>query len=165
MSKKKSNASTIDEFIKDLDPSTIIYLGSQTAFFFIGNKATYEKLVDKLTTKYEKHFKRLVKESTERRNNLMKDAMAFKRKEDEDDIKFAMRMKALGTALFQAISSNETAIEKDKRFKPIRERKVISADVKTFENGLAVVIEGDEVGGFWMATEWNEKNPRYKVAV
>jgi hypothetical protein len=160
---KKRQGQILDDYVKTLKDDDVFFIGSASGWFFIGNKSSYEEMIDQISENYDKLFIRSDEYHTKKRAELLKDAENFKRKDEESDSEFADRMASLGKALATEINAQKTARMKRREFKPIRGREIKETYCKDVEAGIAIAIDGHESGGYWTTDEWNKANPKHKV--
>lgn len=141
----------INEVIQEMDNETILNIGSESGWFFIGKKEDYEKNIEKISRSYlnnakerEKKYREKIREA----NEVLADSkLTF----DELD-KMIKKIRRYLPAL--------KLVEKYiNEFIPIKKREVKNIyDKDKKEDGICIVVKGTENGKFWDREEWEREN-------
>lgn len=141
----------INEVIQEMDNETILNIGSESGWFFIGKKEDYEKNIEKISRSYLNNAKEREKKCREKireANEVLADSkLTF----DELD-KMIKKIRRYLPAL--------KLVEKYiNEFIPIKKREVKNIyDKNKKEDGICIVVEGTENGKFWDREEWEREN-------
>lgn len=141
----------ISEVIQEMDNETILNIGSESGWFFIGKKKDYEKNIEKISRSYlndakerEKKYREKIREANEA---LSDNKITF-----DELSKMVKRIRTY----FPGLKLVEKYISD---FIPIKKREVkIVYDKDKKEDGICIVVEGTENGKFWDREEWERKN-------
>ena len=141
----------INEVIQEMDNETILNIGSESGWFFIGKKEDYEKNIEKISSSYlnnakerEKKYREKIREANEA---LSDNKITF-----DELTKMVKRIRTY----FPGLKLVEKYIND---FIPIKKREVKSIyDKDKKEDGICIVVEGTENGNFWDREEWEREN-------
>lgn len=161
---------TLEEKLEQLNNDELIYIGSKSAFFFIGTVKDFKDNHKKLQSDWKKKFdNNLV--ASERR---IKFHMAKKPAIDQKVVKM-FRDLATGKIeeavtpydkLYEDWKSHLDGLERYRtisqkqvdKFKPFMKRKVVESYHRLDrEDGVVIIIKGYESGAFWMLGDTKKK--------
>ena len=142
----------LDEAITRLDQGQTFFIGASSGWIFIGNRNAYERRIEALSGAiYEEHRKRY----TSYLNRLQ---MALK----EPKKTYAIRMgnhtyyrsyKSYVKSLSRMLKLYESVYL---QYVPLRERLVLDVYNKYVDRGIAIIIEGQERGPYWLESEYKK---------
>lgn len=140
----------INEVIQEMDNETILNIGSESGWFFIGRKEDYEKNIEKISRSYlndakerEKKYRKRIREANE---VLVDSKLTF----DE----LSKMIKKIRRYL-PGLKKVEKYIDE---FIPIKDRDVESVyDKIKKEDGICIVVKGTENGKYWDREEWERE--------
>lgn len=144
----------LDEVIKAIKVDDVdIFIGASSGWLFIGNKMQYENEIDALSEAiYEKHEKRY-NSYTNRLQMVLKEpkktyAIHINGGTYYRSYKSYVKSLSRMMKLYEGIYLN---------YVPLRQRNVLDIYMKDAEEGVAIIIEGQENGPYWTKGEQNEK--------
>lgn len=143
----------INEVIQEMDNETILNIGAESGWFFIGKKEDYEKNIEKISRSYlnyakekEKKYREIIREA----NEVLADSkLTF------DELE---KMVKKIRKNFPALKKVEKYIDE---FTPIKNRDVKSVyDKIKKEDGICIVVEGTENAKYWDREEWERQKEK-----
>lgn len=131
---------------------TLCFVGSASSYFCVGTLAEIDGMIDEVSERYQKEFTNTYQRLKAELNDLPKKAK-YDGKEDlgrygEKLVKIGEQIAATAKALRRAAKNYET-------FKPMRERMIRDAYYKECDNGIAIIVTGQETGKYWTKKEWD----------
>lgn len=138
---------TLGEFMAQADNDTTFYVGAQSAFIFIGNRAKYYRDVEKIDKGIKELWKRkvsLAKKDLKEHALIPRPGLPEKREE------YDRRMLQLTNRLLDAKRCR-------KECKTLSDREIKTIFNKTIDAGKALIIEGEENGRYWFEYEYDSK--------
>lgn len=130
----------LSDFIKTLPDDEIMYIGSASSYFFIGDKKT---LLDDLPILDNQFWEYNVQLFRRRLHECVRYKRAHK------PIEYHMSSKYL----------KNTSKNMFNQSLPLLKRKIVSTHKKILidEPGTSIIVEGNEYGSFWFWHEYEEK--------
>lgn len=144
----------LDEVIEAIKAEDVdIFIGASSAWLFIGSKTQYESEIDKLSESILKKHKRRLKEYKHRLQFCLDNPRAtypihYTGKTYYRPYKAYTKMLSKNIHAYDAMCKN---------WIPLRNRLVLDVYMKEAEEGLAIIIEGNEAGEYWLKGEANER--------
>lgn len=141
---------------------TIIYIGSRSAYYFIGTKTEYERTIDFIS-------KNLLSAMKERLKQLKRwDATYHKWLKQLSEVKpdetSETKLKAIAETAEHVANDTENQIRRQKRipmheknvseFKPVRTRFTKPPYNRQTDSGIVIITEGVEAGRYWDYAEY-----------
>ena len=150
--------STLSEVIETMPEDEIIFLGSQTLWFYVGEAKELKKLHKAIDRQL---YDTLQRQITKCKENIFKTCRSFILAADRE-VKTVKDIEA--KSLYLTLQYNEMFhfIELRDNQKPIMEREV-KMTYERDEDGTAIVLEGEETGGYSYMDEWIAKHGRAKL--
>lgn len=158
MPKMNRAISTLDDTVKSYGKDDVLYIGSQSGFFFIGDKTEYEKRIDDISSKYETALASRLSAAQKDFENMTDKLLYLKKAESETIIEYADRVQRTGKEYKRLHSLLPKIKEEKENFTALRTREVKDSYSKEVEGGFAIIIEGNEIGGYWMKSEWDAEH-------
>ena len=142
----------LTEIIESRPENTIFHIGSQSNFFFVGNREEYEANIDTISDKYRSYIERELEtfQTSIRiaRGKLLKARHEYERQAIQEQIMGDMtRYEALKNAY--KITSKAPSM---------RDREVLDVCLNTVDGGINIKVEGWEQGRYWKLSEWRAKH-------
>lgn len=141
----------LSEAVAEMDSETTLHIGSASSFVFVGNKHLYNALIEEISEKYHKSFKKL-RESSLRKIKRYSDIIKSLDVETEDYLKrvkqIVLKIKNLSDYVFKLCRILE-------EFKPMMERTVVDVYERMQGDGIVIIITGEESGKYWDKDEWD----------
>lgn len=145
----RASEMTLADVIDNLPDDQVIYIGSDTGFFFIGSKAEYYRDIERISQDYLQTAHKKLKEHLKRIKKLNEDLK-------KPVVDFAQTKTIQGkirTAVEKA-QYNESYISS---FEPITDRKVVEIYNRLQGDGICVIVTGAENGKYWSVEEYRDK--------
>lgn len=134
---------SLDDALRSLKGTDrTLFIGSQSAFVYIGTQKEVEKHIDGVSKKWVGIFADRCKRSIE---------------EMAASIRSTPQDKKRTTAFADTVINS---IQTLREFKRMRDRKVINAYYKEKDYGIALIIEGAEQGRYWTKAEWDKRKEK-----
>lgn len=167
---------TLRELFNKVDDSTVLYIGSNSGFFFIGTKEEYYNDIPKIEKYYYDLFLTRFNNARNRFVDTMKGFKSFmivcppipdEKMIASLSLNFDEYLKRVNHEVKiqtnKVKNANETMLQAKHIFgsfhAPFLDREVVSVYKKKSagEDGYAVVIKGDEAGRYWLRKEYKTK--------
>lgn len=139
----------LEYVIKKTDDKTVMYIGGQSSFIFVGNKETYEKDIEKISKRLIEAAKRLREKNMNYMETLVGklfDPMSGEKEISETKIKLK--------GCYENVNGLKKYIQ---NFKPVMYRRVIDMYPRIQNDGIIIIIEGKEIGKYWTRKEYDEE--------
>lgn len=130
--------SKLNEVVRE-HPFETLFIGSASAFFFIGDFEEYEKEIDQISERYKEVFDTSLK-SAEREWKYFRYYMP--KDHPQYEIKHAAYLKAKLKKQYFDEHPN------------LREREVVKMYPSILDPGTIIIIEGYEAGKYWLKSEY-----------
>ena len=142
----------LTEIIESRPENTIFHIGSQSNFFFVGNREEYEANIDTISDKYRSYIERELEtfQTSIRiaRGKLLKARHEYERQAIQEQIMgYMTRYEAL-----------KNAYKITKQAPSMRDREVLDVCLNTVDGGINIKVEGWEQGRYWKLSEWRAKH-------
>lgn len=136
----------LSDAMKFFDEETVFHVGAETSFFFVGTKSEFEKDKLMISNKYIDRHRDLIERNQKR---IRKEVSRIT---DQNASKKIIKDCICNLRRFNnAIDKSENYI---KTFVPFESRKVIKIYERSQKDGIVMIVEGNEVGGFWDKEEY-----------
>lgn len=158
---------TLDQAMFELteDEDCIIHIGAESNYFFIGDYDEYKAMIDDITAKYKQKIRYTLHNNEQ---DLYEHANRQLKKEARDIEGKLVREAETVDEYFNRLARLKKRYEKNlKRYEnyiPLNERKVKRIYALSTCKGVAVIIEGHEIGDFWDLEEWQKVHKKKEVA-
>lgn len=135
---------TVDEIIKE-HPRTTFYIGSRSGFFFIGDYTEWKKRKDLVNGACMRKYDSAQYEARSNVPDLLKDIT-----------KLVTDRRINRNACSKKIADlmhyvEDMAVE----WENIGNRVPVKIDKKSIDDGIALIVKGLELGGFWLKEEYD----------
>lgn len=132
--------------VKTIDDKTVMHIGSQSSFIFVGNKEAYRKDIEKISKELIGTAKRLREKNLKYMETLV--GKLFDPKSGKKEI---------NETQLQGCYENLSGLKKYiQNFKPVMYRRVIDMYPRIQDDGIIIIIEGEEIGKYWTRKEYDE---------
>lgn len=141
---------TLDDVMKEIPDDEVVHIGSGSSFLFIGTKEDYARDIKKVSAKCIRDAKRVLDEVHQQ---IKRDIKAL--------INPNITVRELPDLLCRLRGRVEDAEKMEaylKKFVAISKRTVKEAYPSIVEDGIVLIIEGREVGKYWMLSEYRRDN-------
>lgn len=152
-------------YLHEMKPNTILYIGSQSAYFLIGTPEECLNLIDSVSEEYFEFFKnnatiakKRLSEILPKIKNIEKAAVSGK----NNLMEFAQKLNHLAVMEIQAVKDVSCAVKNVDLFTPMRGREIKDAYIKEVDPGIAIIIDGYERGKYWFKSEWDNDERKVK---
>lgn len=152
-------------YLREMEPETILYIGSQSAYFLIGTPEECLNLIDRVSEEYFELFENNVMIAKEKLSgilpkikNIEKAAISGK----NNLMEFAQELNRLAVMEIQAVKDVSYAVKNVDLFTPMRGREIKDSYVKEVDSGIAIIIDGYERGKYWFKSEWDNDERKVK---
>lgn len=145
----RASEMALSDVIDKLPDDEVIYIGSDTGFFFAGSKTEYYRDIDQISQDYLQTAHKKLKEHLKRIKKLNEDL----RKPVVDFAQTKTIQGKIRTAVEKA-QYNEKYISE---FEPIPDRNVLEIYKRLQGDGICIIVAGDENGKYWSAEEYRDK--------
>lgn len=133
---------------------TLCFIGSASSYFCIGTLAEIDGIIDGISESYRKEytdtFERLKEE-------LSKIPQKAKYDGKEDLAKYGEKLVKYGEQIISAVKALRRAGKNYETFRPMRDRMIRDAYYKECDNGIAIIVTGQETGKYWTKEEWDRE--------
>lgn len=146
---------TLEQWRQTLEDNTIISVGSQSGYMFIGTLTVYDGEVDEVSREVKAQIEKTLRstEATVRSVRKALDAGKMRRGDISPE--------SLQKRLDEFTSRREKTAAELRHFKPLRDREVLEVYPRLDpDDGLCVIIEGDENGAVWCKAEYDALRAR-----
>lgn len=167
----------LKEQIAKLNPEELVYIGSRSAFFFIGTPKEFMLECDKLSNMWLKSFNTTLSRSKTAIANFEKsvpDASAIVKKKMTDtqlhrtievEVSYAERLKYWADKLITLRENMAHVQEIVDTFTPFTERDVKEIYKNIDRDASIIIVDGYETARFWFKHEYDEFKQRSKKSV
>lgn len=142
----------LTEIIESRPENTIFHIGSQSNFFFVGNREEYENNIDTISDKYRSYIERELEtfETSIRiaRGKLLKARHEYERQALQEQI----------TGYMTRYEALQNAYKITSKAPSMRDREVLDVCLNTVDGGINIKVEGWEQGRYWKLSEWRAKH-------
>ncbi len=146
------------EVVESWDGDDMFYVGSKSGFLFIGTKG---ELIDGLH-KVSDQFKNLYRDEYEKSKAFLTKEIykPIKPKEGETLKMYSKRLGGIANRIAHEEDVIQTLYKRVSTFKDMENRKIkdIYEKILPEEPGIAIIIEGFDVGKYWSLAEYKDKN-------
>ena len=156
----------------------ILYIGSMSAYFFIGTKEQFYEDCEMLNKQWQGNFVKCVADN-ERKLKMVLDnrldlkaytekvrkqekALYIKKPLTDKEIKdnYKKEVEKTNNAITNLKATIKRSKAKLKTFKPFTEREVQRCFVKDVETGYAIIVSGFECASYWFEHEYDRTRGR-----
>ncbi len=144
---KKVMLNDLESCVKSIGGNTIFHIGSGAGFLFIGTEKEFEIQMPGISEKLLLDAKRLLKKYKKKEKSLeekYRNGYLEKLKKNDKKVK----------CLFDQTSMYEKYIMD---FVPIKKRPVKEIYPRISKDGIVILVDGVEIGRYWMRSEVNSK--------
>lgn len=163
---------TLQQALRQFNSEEVLYIGSKSAYFFIGTMNQLNEEIDKLNLEWEKYYKDSL-ESYKHRvdfllahppkpNTIIKKKVWIDGRHIEQEYNYEEQLKMYNERLKSDKSSIKTAEIYLKAWKPFEEREVSHVYRTLNKDGLIIIVKGYECGDYWMYSEAERKRKGLK---
>ena len=126
----------MSEKIKEIQGNPVVYIGSQSSFFFIGPKADIRKSIKEV----DDHFFGMIEKSARQAyGRYEKNAQLGRKREARSDLE-----------------EYKKAWDRMQSYKPMMDRNVKATYKRITDAGQVIIVEGEECGNYWTREEAKE---------
>lgn len=159
---------TLSEKLNSLSPDELVFIGSRSAFFFIGTPTDFMKLVPEFNTNWYANFKRTLERSKvafekHRTTIPAENTVEYKKVTDHQlhrTISVPMSYQEILNLWTEKLVKLKESVEHSQKiidsWKPFQDRKVVACYPNIERNATIIVVEGWEVARFWFKHEFDE---------
>ena len=162
MSNKRAR---LDENIGKERSNTVFFIGTEagSGFLFIGSKDEYEAEIDDLSKLRLTALKQALKKNQTSLEKKIMEGIPCKEGCSVASKTFYCESVADYATDLANLASRIVSLSKQiKDFVPYRNRKVVQIyqkDALRGESGIAIIIEGDDLGSYWLRKEYLDAKP------
>jgi len=144
----------VKDYIQTVPGDMVIYLGAESAFFFIGTRHEFYRDINLINDSYRRIYENRIKYHNNEISKLKKriqELNAMIRDEDlENELKYCVDKMAMHEDLLAKVTDylNHFIELQDRTVKSIYKRELC-------ESGSVAIIEGKEIGVYWFKTEYD----------
>ena len=150
---------TLDEVLKIAENSEVtMYVGSASSYFCIGTAREVDSKIDEISDRYLRFFTKVYENNKAEMESFPNQAKKLTSKKVDDLDVLADELSLLSEKIKATSKANRKAMKRLETFKPMRERLIRDAYVKEYESGIALILNGVEVGKYWSKDEWDADN-------
>lgn len=140
------------DVIESHPENTIFHVGSQSSWFFIGNRESFEHHIDRISNRYRFYIEREI--------DTFKTSLRIARGKlntvrDEYDRNALRGQITTYRARLEALNE---AYETTKKAPSMRDREVVDICTNILDGGINIKLEGWEQGRYWTLDEWRARH-------
>lgn len=147
----------LDEVVNTFEDDELLYIGATNGFFFIGTPVEYEQIIDKITDRHRRAYKRAV---SRKKSDLKALLRPTGKREEEDPKDYANRLRETANQIDLALDCYSRAKTMFDRFTPFRGR-IVTNEYKKDLGGTAIIVAGPGSGKYWTKEEWENDHENY----
>lgn len=153
---------TLQQRVNALEGNPVIFIGSQSGFFFIGTKEEYEANIDAVSEFLFTDMKEKLYEMQRKNNDfygyLSEIIKIDPETKDENELKKIGELaRRINTSTATTIKRNRWIPETEeniRNFKNVRERISMPPEDRLQGDGIIITVEGVEKGRYWFYEEY-----------
>lgn len=163
---------TLQQALKQFNSEEILYIGSKSAFFFIGTMNQLNEEIHSLNNEWEQYYKDSLTANQKQLNysltNPPKPNTVIKKKvwidgrHIEKEYSYEEQVQMYNEKIKSEKASVNTSEKYLKAWKPFENREVLHVYRTINKDGLIINVKGYESGDFWMRTEAERKRKGLK---
>lgn len=146
---------TLEQWRQTLEDNTIISVGSQSGYMFIGTLAVYDSEADEVSREIKAQIEKTLRSTEATVRSVRKALVAGEMRRGD------ISPESLQKRLDEFTKRREKTATELRHFKPLRDREVLEVYPRLDpDNGLCVIVEGDENGAVWCKAEYDALRAR-----
>lgn len=146
---------TLEQWRQTQKADTLISVGSRSGYMFIGTLTEYDDSIDEVSREVKAQIEKTLRSTEDTVRSVEKALSAGKMR--RGDISPASLQKRLN----EFTKRRENTAAELRHFKPLRDREVLDVYPRLNpDDGLCVIVEGDENGAVWFKAEYDTLRTR-----
>lgn len=146
---------TLEQWRQTLEDNIIISVGSQSGYMFIGTLAVYDNEADEVSREIKAQIEKTLRSTEATVRSVRKALVAGEMRRGD------ISPESLQKRLDEFTKRREKTATELRHFKPLRDREVLEVYPRLDpDDGLCVIVEGDENGAVWCKAEYDALRAR-----